>query len=42
MAPQLGGAERLGIEPRDRPAERGHVHMSEHGYLADDHASSAQ
>ena len=27
MAPQLGGAERLGVEPRGRPAERGHVHM---------------
>ena len=27
MAPQLGGAEWLGVEPRGRPAERGHVHM---------------
>jgi hypothetical protein len=35
MAPQLGGAERLGIEPRGRPAERGHVHMCEHGHLTE-------
>ena len=25
MAAQLGGAERLGVEPRGRPAERGHA-----------------
>ena len=32
-APKLGGAERLGVEPLGRPAERGNVHTSEHGHL---------
>ena len=32
VAAQLGGAERLGVEPRGRPAERGHVHMRGHGW----------
>jgi hypothetical protein len=33
VAAQLGGAEWLGVEPAGRPAEQGHVHTSEHGYL---------
>jgi hypothetical protein len=32
-APELGGAERRGVEPLGRPAERGHVHRRDHGHL---------
>ena len=34
VAAQLGGAERLGVEPLGRPAERGHVQTFEDRHLA--------
>ena len=34
VAPQLGGAERLAVEPPGRPGERRHLHVPEHGRLA--------
>src|SRR5436305_3625581 len=33
VAAQLGGAERLGVEPLGRAAERGHVHACEYRHL---------
>jgi hypothetical protein len=35
VAAQLGGAERLGVEPPGRVAERGHAQAFEHGHLAE-------
>src|SRR4051812_50103072 len=35
VAAQLGGAERLGVEPPGRVAERGDAQAFEHGHLAE-------